>query len=119
MLRTACGVVSTRSIEDALYGFPALRHTVVYGLQADGVEQPVAVIVTDGNRALDLDAWNRFTTDLDPIERPAWVKRVERIPMTDGFRPDKSALELDPLERGAELFLYDEAAGRYRAASGW
>mgnify|MGYP002063383906 CR=1 FL=1 len=42
--------------------------------------------VQEYRRALDLDAWNRFTTDLDPIERPAWVKRVERIPMTDGFR---------------------------------
>ncbi len=119
MLRTARGVVSTRSIEDALYDYPGLRNTVVYGLAADGVEQPVAVIVTEDNRALDLDAWNRFASGLNSIERPAWVKRVEGIPMTDGFRPDKSSVELDALDQGAELFVYDEAAGRYRAASGW
>jgi putative long chain acyl-CoA synthase len=113
MLRTKAGVVATRSIEDALYGFVALRHTVVYGIEQDGVDRPVAVLVTQGNRGLDLAAWNEFVAGLDPRERPAWVKRVERIPMTDGFRPDKSALESSPLGAGAELFAYDETSQRY------
>ncbi|MBW1874985.1 MAG: alpha/beta fold hydrolase [Deltaproteobacteria bacterium] len=116
MLRTAAGIVATRSIEDALYGFPALRHTVVYGVERDGVDVPVAVVVTHGNRGLDLEAWNEFAAELDPGERPGWVKRVERIPMTDGFRPDKAALESDPLDAGAELFTYDEETKEYRAA---
>jgi len=117
MLRTKAGLVATRTIEDALYAFPALRHTVVYGLEADGVDRAVAVVVTQGNRGLDLDAWNELAARLDPRERPAWVKRVERIPMTDGFRPDKSALEGAPLETGAELFVYDETSQRYRTAT--
>jgi putative long chain acyl-CoA synthase len=116
MLRTAAGVVATRSIEDALYGFPALRHTVVYGVQHDRVDAPVAVVVTHGNQGLDLEAWNEFAAGLDPSERPHWVKRVERIPMTDGFRPDKAALESDPLDAGAELFVYDEKTKKYRGA---
>ncbi len=117
MLRTGSGTVATRSIEDSLYGFKALRHTVVYGMDHDGIDQAVAVIVTDDNQCLDLPAWNAFAAGLDPSERPHWVKRIERIPMTDGFRPDKSALERDSLGEGAELFVYDEEAQQYRAVS--
>ena len=117
MLRTSAGVVATRSIEDALYGFSALRHTVVYGVERAGVDHSVAVVVTEGNRGLDLQAWNEFAVRLDASERPSWVKRVERIPMTDGFRPDKAALESDPLEAGAELLIYDENAKRYSPAA--
>ena len=116
MLRTANGVVATRSIEDALYGFPALRHNVVYGIHRDGFDLPVAVVVTEGNQGLDLQAWNEFAAELDPRERPHWVHRLERIPMTDGFRPDKSALETSALRQGAELFTYDEQAQRYGSA---
>jgi hypothetical protein len=65
---------------------------------------------------LDLQAWNEFVAGLDPSERPSWVKRVERIPMTDGFRPDKAALESDPLDAGAELFVYDQKTEQYRPA---
>ena len=107
-----------RSIEDALYGFEALRHTVVFGVHQQGLDRPVAVVVTKGEQGLDLQAWNEFAARLDPRERPHWVKRLERIPMTDGFRPDKSALESEPLDSGIELLLYDEEAGEYRSAPG-
>jgi putative long chain acyl-CoA synthase len=113
MLQTGAGVVATRSIEDALYGFEALRQTVVFGIEEDGVDRAVAVVVTVDNQGLDLEAWNAFSEGLRPNERPAWLKRVESIAMTDGFRPDKAALESDPLDAGAELFVYDQKAQRY------
>ncbi len=116
MLRTSHGPVATRSIEDALYGFSALRQTVVYGIERDGLEYSVAVVATHGNRDLDLAAWNAFVAGLDPSHRPTWVKRVERIPMTDGFRPDKSALEGDLLANAAELYALDEQEQRYAPA---
>jgi putative long chain acyl-CoA synthase len=116
MLRTAAGVVATRAIEDALYGFAPLRHTVVFGVAEGAVDRPVAVVVTHGNQSLNLQAWNEFAAGLDPTERPAWVKRVEGIPMTDGFRPDKAALEGDPLDAGAELLAYDVETQAYRRA---
>ncbi len=118
MLRTPHGRVATRSIEDALYGFEPLRHTVVYGVEEGGFDHPVAVVATHGNREIDLQAWNEFAAGLNPSERPTWLKRVERIPMTDGFRPDKSILEREPLDSGAELFVYEESAARYRSADG-
>ena len=116
MLRTPHGLVATRSIEDALYGFAALRQTVVYGVEQEGLQVPVAVVVTHGNRALDLPSWNAFIAGLGPSERPAWVKRVERLPMTDGFRPDESLLEGNLLAGAAELFAFDEPAQRYAPA---
>jgi len=116
VLRTPHGRVATRSIENALYGFAPLRHTVVYGVEEGGFDRPVAVVSTHGNRGIDLQAWNDFAAELDPSERPAWLKRVERIPMTDGFRPNKSILESEPLDFAAELFTYDEGEERYRAA---
>jgi putative long chain acyl-CoA synthase len=114
MLRTAAGVVATRAVENALYQFPAFRSTAVYGVEHEGADRAVAVVATHGNERLDLQAWNEFAAELEPSERPSWVKRVERIPMTDGFRPDKAALEGDPLDAGAELFVYDGKAKRYR-----
>ena len=116
MLRTATGVVATRAIEDALYGFAPLRHAVVFGVAEGAVDRPVAAVVTHGNQGLNLQAWNEFAAGLDPAERPAWVKRVEGIPMTDGFRPDKAALEGDPLDAGAELLAYDVETQAYRRA---
>ena len=117
ILRTPHGRVATRSIENALYGFEPLRHTVVYGVEEGGFDRPVAVVATHGDRGIDLQAWNEFAAGLDPSERPAWLKRVERIPMTDGFRPNKSTIESEPIDFAAELFVYDETAERYRLAA--
>mgnify|MGYP001819833606 FL=1 len=118
MLRTPSGRVATRSIENALYGLPMLRHTVVYGIEQDGFDRPVAVIATQNDRPLDLPVWNEFAAGLDPAERPTWVKRVEQIPMTDGFRPNKSAIESEPLDSGAELWVYEPDQKRYIVAEG-
>ena len=62
--------------------------------------------------------WNEFAAGLDPAERPTWVKRVEQIPMTDGFRPNKSAIESEPLDSGAELWVYEPDQKRYIVAEG-
>jgi putative long chain acyl-CoA synthase len=116
MLRTGRGVVATRAIEDALYRFGSFRRAVVYGVEQQGVQHVAAVIATHGDQNLNLHAWNDFAATLQPTERPTWVKRVDHVPMTDGFRPDKSALEREPLDAGVELFVYDDHAQRYRAA---
>ena len=89
---------------------------MVFGRGQDGVDLPVAVVVTYGNQGLNLETWNEFAAGLDPIKRPKWVKRVEGIPMTDGFRPDKAALEGTPLDAGAELLVYDPETHTYTRA---
>jgi len=113
MLDTPHGRVATRAIENALEEFTSFRHVVVYGA---GEEGAAAVVATEGDQSVDVDAWNEFAAGLDPLLRPVWVKRVARIPMTQGFRPDKAALEAEPLESGAELLRYDAGAGCYRPA---
>ena len=55
--------------------------------------------------------------DLEAINRELDQTEIAIVnPMTDGFRPNKAALESEPLDSGAELFVYDEAAERYHAA---
>lgn len=118
MLRTPSGVVSTRSIEDALYAFAPLRQVVVFGAPSDGSETPVAVVTTQGDRAFSVDSWNRFAKDLPASHKPVSVKRVTRIPMTDGFRPDKARLETMPASGVAETLRLDPATGRYARVQG-
>lgn len=113
ILRTPGGRVATRAVENALYGLPALRQTVVYGVREGEFDQVVAVVATHDNARLDLRAWNALAEKLDSKQRPVWVKRIEAIPMTDGFRPDKAILESEPLDRGVELLAYDAETERY------
>ncbi|MEM8608708.1 MAG: alpha/beta fold hydrolase [Myxococcota bacterium] len=115
MLRTAAGVVSTRSIEDALYGFSPFRQVVVYGVESEGHQVPVAVVTTQSDRPISIDSWNRFAGSLPAQQRPLWVRRVTRIPLTDGFRPDKARLEAAPTGSARDLLLLDPGIGRYAA----
>ncbi len=116
MLRTRHGLVATRSVEDALYGFSALRQVVVWGIEQGAVQAPVAVAVTDDNRPLELDAWNAFAAKLDPALRPASITRVDEIPMTEGFRPNKAVLEQQDLALAGESYTLDDASGLYAQA---
>ncbi len=116
MLRTERGLVATRSIEDALHQFDQFRQVVVYGVEHQGSQHAAAVVATHGDQPVPLSAWNELAAKLPPTERPTWVKRVEHIPVTDGFRPDKAALEREPLDAGVELLVYDEHAQCYRVA---
>lgn len=118
MLRTADGVVSTRSIEDALYGFAPLRQVVVFGAPPDGHEAPVAVVTTRGDRPISIESWNRFAGGLPTVQKPVAVRRVMRIPFTDGFRPDKARLETMPASGVVETLHLDPATGRYAVAPG-
>ncbi|MGB5813420.1 MAG: hypothetical protein WBG86_22990, partial [Polyangiales bacterium] len=118
MLRTPTGRVSTRSVEDALYGWPLLRQAVVIGVPRGSAEAPAAIVATRGDRPMSLAAWNGFAEALSPDHKPTWIQRVDRIPMTQGFRPDKAALEAASASSEAETFVYDEGTDRYVARTG-
>jgi len=114
MLRTDAGQVATRAIEDALEGLEPVRHAVVFGRsEKEGVDEAVAVVVTEGDETIDLAQWNHLVDTLPSNLRPTWVKRVTDMPMTVGFRPDKSALEMTELDECAQLMRYDATTGSY------
>lgn len=116
MLRTVDGIVATRAIEDALYGFAGFRSVVAYGIRHDDYDVAVGVIATRDDQPIDLEAFNVFAARLAPAERPAWIKRIARMPMTDGFRPDAALVKGDLATGAVELFAYDERGERYEAA---
>ncbi|HTJ83113.1 MAG TPA: AMP-binding protein, partial [Polyangiaceae bacterium] len=78
--------VSTRSVEDALYGLPEIELAAAF----DGGDGVVAAIVTrDPPPSADRIA-HAFAGFSD-VARPKRVVRVEHLPLTDGYRPDKRA----------------------------
>ena len=78
-------------------------------------EEPVAIVVPRGE--LDVEALGAFVRRQERGLRPAFVRVVDDIPMTDGFRPRKSGFRADPLGgEGATLYRWDDAEGRYEPA---
>ncbi len=84
MVETPAGFVSTRQIEDALYRLPEIE-------LAACLTNLVAFVVSKG--PLDAARISRA-----PGERPRLVHRLATMPMTEGFQPNKLALETAPLQ---------------------
>jgi len=82
-VNTSAGPVSTRKIEDALYALPEVELAAVVSTDA-GLATAVRARETVDRARID-EALAR----LSPHERPATVKQLDTIPLTDGFRPRK------------------------------
>jgi putative long chain acyl-CoA synthase len=114
VLHTERGDVASRAIEDALYGFDAIRRVVVYGLRDGKFDESIAVIVAR-DQGLDLDALSAFVRKLPELERPSEVHVVKSIPLTDGYRPLKTSLRsVEQLGDVEQRFIWDEATEQYR-----
>ncbi len=113
MLRTEHGLVASRRIEDALYGYGPIRQAVVYGVAASGFDVPVAVLATEADAPLDPDAFGEFARRLPRIERPRYIRQLASIPLTDGFRPDKAKLQTLRVPSGPGVFVWDESQQSY------
>ena len=102
VIRTASGPVGIRAVEDTLYGLPEVAHAVVYGVEVAGQEGevPVAAIVLRAGAALDQAALCRALEAHAPEARPRFVRIVEAIPMTEGYRPLKAGLRAAGIEGG-------------------
>ncbi len=109
LVRTAEGPIPTRPIEDALYDLPGVALAIAYGLALPGAtfEIPVAAVVPKPGEPLDLDA-------LRPgAARPRFVRVVDRIPMTDGYRLLKSPLRAQGIAADGHTFWHDRERDRY------
>ncbi len=83
---TASGPVSTRQIEEALYALPEVE------LAAAWAESSAIVACYQAHDPIPDQRIAEALSSLAPHARPARVARAERIPLTEGFRPDKAAL---------------------------
>jgi putative long chain acyl-CoA synthase len=94
-------LVSTRHIEDALYGLPEIDLATVFSVDGEpraGARPEIAACIT-AHVPIEPARITLALADLAPPERPDFVLLVEEIPLTDGFRPRKRLLQaagIDP-----------------------
>jgi putative long chain acyl-CoA synthase len=117
------GKLPTIPIEDALGVIDAVELAVVYGCRLAGAEKevPIAAVRLRRSAVLDADEATRAALALDPASRPRFVRIVERIPMTAGFRPVKEPLRAEGIDRdrhAGRLFELNLSSERYRRIGG-
>jgi putative long chain acyl-CoA synthase len=88
---TRRGPVSTRAVEDALYTLPEVELAVAWGEGSAGEAHIVAAIATRTD--LTTERIERCFEAMVPDARPRRVLQRRTLPMTDGFRPDRRAIE--------------------------
>lgn len=88
-VRTDAGVVSTRQVEDALYGLAEVELAVAWGEERAGRTRLRAAVVAKGE--VPRERVTAALSGLEPHARPDVVARVESLGLTEGFRPDRRA----------------------------
>ena len=83
---TPSGAASTRRVEDALYTLPEIELAAAFESDGGGAVD-AAIVCREPPSAERLAA---ALERLAPHERPRRVARVPSLPLTDGYRPDKS-----------------------------
>ncbi|HEX8112023.1 MAG TPA: AMP-binding protein, partial [Kofleriaceae bacterium] len=129
MIATHHGPVASTRIEDAIYDVPGVALCAVVGRPDPDpgtdpgtgpapAQFPVAAIQLHSGpgpgAALDLDALSRAVAALPEYARPRRIRRVDALPMTDGYRPIKQALAGLDLSDGPEVIAWDPRAQRYQ-----
>ncbi len=106
MLPTRMGPVASTRIEDTLYEVPGIALCIAIPHEGS----IAAIVQLRANATLDLDAISAAVATLPEYARPRLVHRGGPIPMTDGFRPIKTA-RVDI----AATYAWDPLAQRYGA----
>jgi acyl-CoA synthetase (AMP-forming)/AMP-acid ligase II len=108
--------VPSRPIEDALYELDEVSGAVVYGVPAgDGAtELVVAALVLRPGTLLDsrkLVEHLRGRATVGAL--PSFVRLIDQIPMTGGFRPQKAALRVEGISADGRCLRYEPQRGQY------
>ncbi len=111
IIPTRMGPIASTRIEDTLYEVPNIALCIAKPQRVDGVDAIVAVVQLRPNTTLDLGALSSAVATLPEYARPRIVMRsAGPLPMTDGFRPIKSAaVEI------AATYTWDSLAQHYTA----
>ncbi|APR80866.1 Polyhydroxyalkanoic acid synthase [Minicystis rosea] len=115
VIRTDFGPVPSRPIEDALYELPEVALAAVYGIPIPGEagEVPTAAVVLQSGAHLDGAALFRALETLPPEARPRYVRIVDAIPMTEGYRLLKAGLRAAGLPADGRALVRDVAHAAY------
>jgi putative long chain acyl-CoA synthase len=116
MVMTRMGAVASTRIEDALYGCSSVALCIATGMPEGDHQIPIAAIELRPGASLDLDALSAAAQTLPEYARPRRVRVVEKLPLTDGFRPIKSGLRDLAQAGGPNLYVWDPHAQRYEPA---
>ncbi|MEY4513316.1 MAG: hypothetical protein RLZZ450_5438 [Pseudomonadota bacterium] len=120
MIRTPKGPVSSVTVEDVLYELGEIQQAVVYGVRFAGIvhEVPCASVVVRPDYQLDpITLARHIESRLDVNARPRFVRLVDDIPVSVGYRPLKHPLrERVPARGDAQLLGYDHELHLYEVA---
>jgi putative long chain acyl-CoA synthase len=96
LIHTSGGRVAPRAIEDALYRVPGVALAVAFGVPALGTQHELAgaAVVLRPGSVLAPKALRDELARLDVHARPRFVRVVEALPMTDGYRPLRAPLRV-------------------------
>jgi putative long chain acyl-CoA synthase len=90
-VRTAQGMVSLRSVEDAFFVLPEVSGAAAHvEPSSDGVVKVHVVLESPGELAADRVV--EVVRALAPRERPDSVRQVAEVPLTEGHRPRRDGL---------------------------
>ena len=97
VVRTAAGPAPSRPIEDALYALPEVALAAAYGVAVAGAaaETAVAALVLRPSARLDREAAVRALASLPEASRPRYLRVVDHIAMTEGYRVLKAELRAE------------------------
>ncbi len=109
VVRTPGGPVFPRALEDRLLELPDVELAAAYGVTPEGAAGEViaaAVVPADGE-SLDLERLSRHLASEQGHVRPRLLRLVERMPMTDGYRPIKARLREEGVRADGQTFWLD------------
>jgi acyl-CoA synthetase (AMP-forming)/AMP-acid ligase II len=120
VIRAASGPVHPRALEDTLYALGDVALACVYDLELPGVSGEVVAAALVPKSGAEIDV-ARLLSEIEahhgPAARPEVVRILERMPMTNGFRPIKPLLRQAGLGGEGRTLRYDQARRSYVALS--
>jgi acyl-CoA synthetase (AMP-forming)/AMP-acid ligase II len=115
LIRAAGGPVAGRSIEERAYAMGGIALAVAYGIRLPTHEEECVALALALRANPDLDT-NALLRELDrapALARPTFVRVVDAVPMTEGFRPRRAALAAEGIHADGRTFAYDVERSAY------
>ena len=112
----------TKKLEAVVHSRPEVALAAAYSVAIDGrgAEKVVVALVLRSGRDFEpRGLFDALRTELSDGQLPAFVRVLEAIPMTEGYRPIKSALrdERRPAQWAGQTFRLDLPRATYRPHS--